>query len=104
MPELDPQALLLGLGLGLAASTLFFGGLGWGLRRALRARHPGPILALSFVLRAAVLLGVAGWLLRLTHPLSSLPAYLLAFFLVRGVALRWARRGSATALSGPENG
>ncbi|MCK9515807.1 MAG: ATP synthase subunit I [Ottowia sp.] len=93
MPDFDTRAVLLGLGVGLAASSLFFAGLGWGLRWALRVRQPVLVLLPSFLLRAALLLAAAWWLARAASPLWSLPAYMLAFFLVRGVALRRARRG-----------
>lgn len=102
MPDIDPKAVLLGLGFGLAASTVFFSGLAWGLRRALRARHPAPLLVLSFLLRASVLLGLACWLAQATDPLSALPAYALAFFGVRALALRKARRGDRGSLIRPE--
>lgn len=98
MPDFDARALLLGLGAGLVASGLFFAGLAWGLRWALRTRLPALVLLPSFLLRAALLLGVAAWLARATNPLWALPAYMLAFFLVRFVALRLARSGAAGAL------
>ncbi len=104
MPDVDPRAVLLGFGLGLLASGLFFAGLAWSLRRALRARYPALVLVSSFVLRAGLLLGAGWWLTRAASPLSSLPAYVLAFFLVRAAALRWARRGQAAMLTEPEGG
>ena len=91
MPELDPRAILLGLGLGIILSSFFFIGLDWSLRWALRARQPALVLVLSFVLRSAVLLIVAWWLARQPGALWSLPAYMLAFFLVRSLVLRRAR-------------
>lgn len=97
MPDVDARSVLLGLGLGLLASGLFFAGLGWGLRRALCARQPALVLLPSFVLRTALLLGAGWWLTRVSQPLWSLPAYMLAFFLVRGVALRLARGGGGQA-------
>lgn len=102
MIEFDGQAMLLGLLLGLPVSAFFFAGLAWGMRRALRARHPAPLLLLSFLLRAGVLLGAGLWLTGVAQPLSALPAYMLAFLLVRTAALRWARRqvGAGTGSGG----
>lgn len=102
MPDFDAQALLLGLGAGLASSSLFFAGLGWSLRRALRTRLPVLILLPSFLLRAALLLGAAAWLARSANPLWALPAYALAFFLVRSVAVRRARTGAALRVGAAE--
>lgn len=104
MPEMDVRAALLGLGIGLLVSGLFFAGLGWSLRWALRSRWPFLVLLPGFLLRAALLLATAWWLSRVSNPLWSLPAYMLAFFLVRGVALRWARRGGAAVPATGQDG
>lgn len=91
MIEFDARALLIGLALGLPASALYFGGLAWGLRRALKSRAPGALLLLSFLVRAALLLGLALWAVRLGPPLWLLAGYLAAFVLVRQLAVRRAR-------------
>lgn len=105
MPDIPWLAVLRGLGLGALASGVFFAGLAWGLQRALRARQPALVLLPSFLLRAALLLGAGWWLTLQRHPAWSLPAYVLAFFIVRAVALQRARRGSATPVLDPrENG
>lgn len=105
MPDVDARAALLGLGVGLLASGLFFAGLGWSLRWALRSRRPVLVLLPGFLLRAALLLATAWWLAQVSNPLWSLPAYMLAFFLVRGVALRRARRGGlAVPATGQDGG
>lgn len=96
MIEFDGRALLIGLMLGLPASVLYFTGLAWGLRRALHARRTGLVLLLSFVVRAALLLGLAVWALRLAQPEWVLLGYLAAFVLVRQLAVRRARRAAAT--------
>jgi F1F0 ATPase subunit 2 len=93
MTEFDTRAVLLGLALGLPASALYFAGLAWGLRRALQARRPALELLLSFMARAALLLGLALWLVQQVQPLWALGAYALAFVLVRTVAVRRARAG-----------
>ena len=94
MIEVDARAVLLGLALGVPASALYFSGLAWGLRRALAARWPAPVLLLSFGVRTALLLGLALWLARQAQPLWALGAYALAFVLVRTLVLRRARAGS----------
>lgn len=96
MIEFDARALLLGLALGLPASALYFAGLAWGMRRALRARAPAAALLLSFLVRAALLLGLALWALRLAPSLWLLAGYLAAFVLVRQLAV-WRARASAAA-------
>jgi len=91
MTEFGGRALLVGLMLGLPASVLYFAGLAWGLRLALRARRTGLVLLLSFVVRTALLLGLAVWALRLMQPGWVLLGYLAAFVLVRQLAVRRAR-------------
>ncbi len=96
MIEFDARALLLGLALGLPASALYFAGLAWGMRRALRSRAPGALLLLSFLVRAGLLLGLVLWALRLAPSLWLLAGYLAAFVLVRQLAV-WRARASAAA-------
>lgn len=97
MIEFDAMALLIGLALGLPASALYFAGLAWSLRRALQSRSPGALLLLSFLVRAALLLGLALWALRLAPPLWLLAGYLAAFVLMRQLALWRARPGGLSA-------
>lgn len=104
MADVPWQAVLTGLALGLLVSSAFFAGLAWSLRHALRARRPALLLLMSFLLRAALLLGAGWWLARHSQPLWSLLAYGLAFFAVRSVALQRARRGSAPPPLGPLEG
>lgn len=95
MIEAGHAAMLLGLAAGLPASALFFAGLAWGVRRALCSRWPAAVLLLSFGCRAALLLGLALWLgRRSAQPLWTLGGYVLAFLLVRTLALRRARAGA----------
>ena len=87
------SALLIGMAVGLPASVLYVAGLAWGMQRALRSRGSGALLMLSFVVRAALLLGLALALGRwLAQPLWGLAGYAFAFLGVRWAALRWARR------------
>jgi len=97
--DVDERVLLAaaaGFGLGLPACALYFAGLALGMRRALRARHPALVLLASFALRVTLLLALGAWLGARTHALGSLAGLLLAFLLVRTLALRRAR-GSAAA-------
>jgi len=105
LATLDVHAMLpglaLGLALGLLTSGLFFTGLAWGIRRALRSPRPMWILLLSFVCRAAMLVGVGLCLVRVAHPLWSPAAYTLAFFIVRMLVLRKSRSGVVAANPDP---
>jgi|GEM_PF-1752468 len=92
MSEPGLQALLAGLVWGLPTSLLFFSGLAWGLRRALGSARPGRVLLTSFGLRASLLLLAVGWVSRWPHPLWSLAGFMLAFLLVRSLAVGRARR------------
>ncbi len=87
MIEINTNALLLGLAVGLPMSVLFFWGLSWGMRMALASSQPGGLLMLSFFVRLVVLLAVGFALIKLTNTLWSLAGYMLAFFLVRIMAV-----------------
>jgi F1F0 ATPase subunit 2 len=82
IPELG-LALVVGVGLGL----WFFGGLLWTVGRLPGARHPAPLMLISFVVRAAgVVVGVM-WLAG-RHGLLPLAAALVGFIAVRMWMLR----------------
>ncbi len=85
------EALLLGFTVGVSASMLFFAGLAWGMRLALRSVRPGPVLLLSSLCRIAVLLGVGFWVTAIGDKVWSLVGYAVGFFLVRLAAVLWAR-------------
>lgn len=87
MMAIDWTMLGLGAVAGALASALFFAGLAWGMRLALRARHPAPALLASSAIRIAALLGV-GWLVAAQGGAAALAGFALAFLLVRfGVIL-----------------
>ncbi len=75
---------------GVVAGTLFFAGLAFGLRLALRRARPTPVLALSALLRIAALLAV-GWLVALDGGAAALAGYAAAFLATRFVAIALAR-------------
>ena len=105
MISMDWDALLRGFLWGLPVSALFFAGLAWGMRLALRSTQPASLLLLSSALRIAALLGVGYWVSAAASKAWPLAGYALAFFLVRVLAVARARRvpnpGSSAA---PEQG
>ena len=78
MIAFDWGAFGLGAGAGLLAGALFFAGLAFGIRLALRAARPAAVLLL-------------GWLVA-TQSGTALGGFALAFVMVRFVALALARR------------
>lgn len=84
----DWPMLASGFLLGLLVSGVFFAGLDWGIKLALKSSQPNARLLLSFVLRLALLLGVGFLLASMTSNLWSILGYAMAFFVVRFIALR----------------
>lgn len=102
MIDINTSAILLGFAVGLPLSVLFFWGLNWGMRLALNSSSPGGILMLSFFVRLVVLLTVGFALTRLTDTLWTLAGYMLAFLLVRIVAVVRVRISPAPELAKQE--
>ncbi|MEX1279779.1 MAG: ATP synthase subunit I [Acidimicrobiia bacterium] len=50
--------LLIGLGAGILAGIVFFGGLRWTVERLPLVRRPGLLISASFLIRTVVLAGV----------------------------------------------
>ncbi len=96
---MDWGAMLLGFAAGVPASLLFFAGLAWGMRRALRSTRPGVLLLLSSACRIAILLAVGFWIVTVAANPWPLAGYMLAFFVVRLAAVRWIKPGLAPSLS-----
>lgn len=93
MIVIDWSAVTLGLGIGAVASLLFFAGLSWGMRTALRMDNPVPALALSAALRIGALLAVGWGVAALSGPFA-LFGFALAFLTVRTLCIigaRWPR-------------
>ena len=91
--QMDWNAVLLGFAVGVPVSVLFFVGLAWGMRLALRSRQTGSVLLLSAAFRIALLLGIGFWITTSSPDAWPLAGYAFAFFLVRLVAIfraRWA--------------
>lgn len=96
MIAIDWVAAALGFACGAGMSLLFFAGLAFGMRLALRTDTPIRILSLSAGLRIAALLGL-GWLVVAFGGLWAFVGYGLAFFLVRTVFTSLARLAPAPA-------
>jgi hypothetical protein len=89
MTALDWTALGLGGGLGFLSAAVFFAGLAWGMRIALRQARPAPVLALSAVVRIAALLATGWWVAG--QGASALAGFALAFMAARLAVVSWAR-------------
>ena len=87
MIAFDWTHLVIGLAAGAAISSLYFGGLAYGMRYALRTSAPLRVLSLSAVARMAILLGM-GWVVT--------SQYGVAFFVARFIATTVARVGTPT--------
>lgn len=92
MIAFDGEAVLWGGAIGAGISALFFAGLGLGMRYALRASNPVPLLMLSAVLRMAALLGV-GWFVVAQLGAWALAGYGTAFLAIRMIVTSIARSG-----------
>ena len=102
MIDINISAIVTGVAVGLPMGVLFFWGLNWGMRKALASSSPGSLLMLSFFVRMALLLGVGLALTRLTESLWALAGYMLAFLLVRILAVLRAKINPATHLAKQE--
>ncbi len=89
MTDFDWGSLVLGLLTGAATSTLFFLGLAYLMRFALKAARPAPVLFLSSAARIALLLAV-GWLVAQSG-VWALLGFAMAFLVVRFLAITIAR-------------
>lgn len=98
MIDIDWEALLLGFAPGLAVSILFFVGLDWGMRVALRSSKPTSVLLLSALSRIALLLCVGYLVTALTASAWTAAGYAAGFFLVRLIAIVWARQATSADL------
>lgn len=95
MIALDWMALGQGALLGALAAAVFFAGLAWGMRIALRQPRPAPVLLLSAALRIAALLAVGWWVAG--QGAVALAGFALAFLVLRFAVLVFARRPTEAA-------
>lgn len=87
---IDWTAVVTGLAAGSVISTLYFAGLAFGVRLALRRENPVAILTLSAVLRILALLGAAGLVVWLTGPWAGI-GFAAAFVVARLFATTFAK-------------
>lgn len=91
MMIIDWPDALMGFGVGMAVSIVYFAGLAVSVRVALTSSRPAAVLLPSAVLRIGLLLAV-GWLVSDGASLVwAFAGYGLAFFLVRALATLLAR-------------
>ena len=90
MNAIDWSAFGLGTLAGVLAGTLYFAGLAYGLRLALRRSAPTPLLALSALLRIAALLAL-GWLVARFGGVAAVAGYGAAFLATRFAAIALAK-------------
>lgn len=102
MIEINSSAIVLGFAVGLPVSMVFFWGLNWAMRLALASPQPGRLLLLSFFVRLIGLLAVGFTLTKLSGTLWTLAGYMLAFLLVRVLAVLRAKISSAPDLAKQE--
>ena len=89
MMAFDGTILGFGALFGALAGGAFFAGLALGMRLALRALRPMPVLLVSAALRIAALLGLSWWIAG--HGPWALAGFALAFLVVRFCILAVAR-------------
>lgn len=93
MLSVDLSAVILGLAVGAVMSAVFFVGLGFGMRLALRTQNPISILSISSALRIAAFLGIGWVVVKQAGPWAFL-GYGVAFFIVRIICTTVTRVGA----------
>jgi F1F0 ATPase subunit 2 len=87
----DPAGVLSAAIAGALLGLAYFAGLWWTVRRARRAQHPVALVAVSFVVRAA--LAVTALLFIMSGDVARLLVAMGAFLAVRTAVLWRVRRG-----------
>ena len=95
MIPIDSTGFMLGFGAGAGISALYFAGLAYGMRIALRSASPVRLLSLSAALRIAGLLAVGWGVVTLAGP-WAFAGYGAAFFALRFVVTTAARLKSSS--------
>jgi hypothetical protein len=93
MIHVDWMTMILGLAVGSVMGAVFFIGLAFGMRFALKAQNPIRILAFSAALRISGLLGV-GWIVVGLGGLWAALGYAIAFFFARFIATTFVGTGA----------
>ncbi len=91
MISIDWPLFALGLIGGALAGALFFGGLAWGMRLALRTERPMAVLLPSAAIRIALLLAAGMWVAG--QGAVALAGFAIAFLVLRLVMLTVLRAG-----------
>ncbi|MDO6443283.1 MULTISPECIES: ATP synthase subunit I [unclassified Marinobacter] len=103
MITVDWHAVLLGFSVGAPVSALFFAGLAWGMRHALNSGSPATWLMISAFGRIAMLLALGFWITAMAGSNWAIAGYALAFFLIRLIAVLWARTGRSSVTTEQES-
>lgn len=88
MTNVNWTGLLIGLLAGGVFGALFFAGLAWGMKFALRHTNPIVILLPSAVLRIAMVIA-GGWAVAVWFGTVAALSFAVAFILFRTVLLAW---------------
>ncbi|NYT77746.1 ATP synthase subunit AtpR [Alcaligenaceae bacterium] len=86
MINIDWSGFLLGMLMGLVFSALFFAGLAWGMKLALRRTNSAVVLLSSAALRIAALLA-GGWLAAAWLGIAGAVGFAAAFIVLRTILL-----------------
>ena len=92
MEYMDWPVVALGFVTGVAMSAVFFAGLGFGMRLALRSPRPVRLLLLSAAIRFSAFL-VAGWMVLSQGGAWCFAGYAAAFLIVRFAITAVAKTG-----------
>ena len=95
--DIDWTLFAAGLLAGSFAGVLFFGGLAWGMRLALRATRPLMKLLPSAAIRIVLLLAGGWWVA--TWGIAAVAGFASAFFALRLVLTIALRRATGTGLA-----
>ena len=90
MIVVDWGAVAFGITIGTGMSAVFFAGLGFGMRLALRTARPVNILVLSAFVRIAALLGAVWGIAQFAGPFALI-GFTITFFVTRTIVMTIAR-------------
>lgn len=94
--SVDITSVLLGFAAGALLGVFFFVGLAYGIRLALRSSRPATLLLLGSLCRISLLLAAGYALVVFRGNAWPLLGFVLAFLLVRLLAIFWAYSTSAS--------
>lgn len=94
MMTFDWSSVVLGLAIGAMTSAVFFAGLAWGMRLALRSKKTVSVLVLSAAVRIFALIGI-GSIVAGLGGVWSLLGYAVAFICMRFITTTVVSVGAA---------